>query len=182
MRNLYRKYRKTILVTLFVLVVLGGTFLWKTSGIPVYQNDRYGFAFSYPKGYVLTEREVGNGERGHYAITLVREEDSIPVENGEGPTAITVDVYQNNLDNLTLLQWLTGTNQSNFKLSDGTYDTAEVDGVGAVAYSWSGLYEGKTVAVRHKDSIIAFSGTYLAPSDKIIGDFDLVVRSVKFSR
>lgn len=146
-----------------------------------YQSEVYGFSFSYPNAYTLSEQEVGTGERNHYSVVLTRTRDLPPPENGEGPPTITVDVYQNNIDRLSLLDWLTGTNFSNFKLSNGTYASTSVSGVEAVRYRWSGLYEGHTVAFNHRDSIIAVSGTYLTPSDAIVKDFESVLFSIRLS-
>lgn len=130
-----------------------------------YTSEIYAFSFSYPEGYVLSEREVGNAHRAHYAITLTRAEDVAVPEGGEGPTGITIDVYQNNLDQQTLLAWLTGGNDSNYKLGDGTYASTTVDDTEAIRYSWSGLYEGETTAFRHAGGIVAVTVTRLAPDD-----------------
>lgn len=143
-----------------------------------YENIDFGISFSYPKGYILSEREVGNGERAQYAITLIREEDAVPPEGGEGPTSINFDIFQNNLDKQSILNWMNGNAYSNFKLSDGTYSQTTVDGTGALRYSWDGLYPGRTIAFIHKDSIIAVSGTYLSPQDKIYTDFESVINSL----
>ncbi len=141
------------------------------TGQNLYANGTYGLSFQYPANYLLTEREVGNAERGHYTITLVQEADATPPENGEGPTAITIDMYQNGIDNLTLLAWLTATNDSNFKLGDGTYASTTVDGTEAVSYHWSGLYEGETTAFLHNGNIVAVSVTYLTREDQIRADY-----------
>ncbi len=176
------------LYTIFVLVVLVGLGLYLAGRQPdapgtssplaaEYRNDAYGVSFSYPEGYVLQEGEHGSAHRAHYAVTLIREEDSAPRENSEGPTAISVDIYQNNLDQQQLVSWLKGTNDSNFKLSDGTYASTTVDGVEAVQYRWSGLYEGETTAFRHNGNIIAVSVTYITPQDANIATYRDVLRS-----
>jgi len=144
----------------------------------LYANGVYGISFQYPAGYVLTEREVGNAERGHYNITIVREEDATPPENGEGPTAITIDIYQNNIDNQTLIDWLTNTNASNFKLGDGAYASTTVNGTEAVSYRWSGLYEGETTAFLHDGNIIAVSVTYFTREDQIRADYYALLASL----
>ena len=146
-----------------------------------YQSEVYGFSFSYPDAYTLSEQEVGTGERSHYSVVLTQTRDLPPPENGEGPPTISVDVYQNNIDWLSLIDWLTRTNFSNFKLSNGTYASTSVSGVEAVRYRWSGLYEGYTVAFSHRDSIVAVSGTYLTPSDAIVEDFESVLSSIRLS-
>lgn len=144
-----------------------------------YENAVYGIAFDYPLGYVLDEKERGDGHREHYGIVLIREEDSEPRVNSEGPTAVTIDLYQNNLDKQTLTGWLTGNNQSNFKLSDGTYATTTVDGKEAVTYRWSGLYEGETTAFPHNDRIVAVSVTWLTPEDENVATYKALLASLR---
>lgn len=147
-----------------------------------YSNDIYGINFEYPANYFLEEREVGTGERGHYQIMLTEDtEENRRLRQGEatiareGPTAITIDFYQNNIEKLELYKWLTETNQSNFKLSDGSYMSLTQSGKEAVSYTWDGLYTGDTVALLYKDNIVALSVTYLGPDDEIRKDFKNVV-------
>lgn len=144
----------------------------------LYANGTYRISFQYPANYLLTEREVGNGERGHYTITLIQEADATLPENGEGSTTITIDVYQNDADNLTLLEWLNSSNDSNFKLGNGTYASTTVDGNEAVSYHWSGLYEGETTAFLHNGNIVAVSVTYLTREDQIRADYYALLASL----
>lgn len=146
-----------------------------------YKNTTYGIAFDYPSGYVLDEGERGDGHREHYGIVLVREEDSEPRLNSEGPTALTVDIYQNNLDKQTLTGWLIGSNQSNFKLSDGTYASTTIHGREAITYRWSGLYEGETTAFLHNDRIVVVSVTFMTPGDENIDTYKKTFSSLRLS-
>lgn len=185
---------KTIIWVL-VVVVLGAGIYWisttQKAVAPVvvdsatekitYSNSVYGISFTYPKGYVLTEGERGNAERAQYSIVLVAEADAMPPIDGEGPTAITVDIYQNNLDQLSLLDWLNGTAVSNFKLGDGTYSSTTVNGTEAVSYNWSGLYEGETTAFLHAGNIVVVSMTRLTPQDVIITDYRALLSSIELS-
>ena len=144
-----------------------------------YTNNTYGLSFSYTDSYILDEEEVGNGERSHYTITLSPKSAFPLPAGGEGPPTITIDVYQNNLGNLSLDSWLRNTNFSNFKLSDGKYTDTTISGSPAVRYHWSGLYEANTLAFIHKKSIIAISGMYLSQNDEVVKDFNSVVSSFK---
>ena len=146
-----------------------------------YTNATLGLSFTYPASYILIEKEVGSLHRAHHSITLIDKKDAEPRENSEGPTAITFDIYQNNLDQQSLISWLTGTNDSNYKLSQGTYASTTVAGVEAITYGWSGLYEGKTVAWRHRGNIIAASVTYMSLGDEIINDFDQIISTVSLT-
>ncbi|OHA27461.1 MAG: hypothetical protein A3C06_03390 [Candidatus Taylorbacteria bacterium RIFCSPHIGHO2_02_FULL_46_13] len=142
----------------------------------------YGISFSYPDSYVLSEMDApGSGERAHHVIVLIRREDSpLPVD-GEGPPAITIDVYQNNLDNQTTEGWIRNTSQSNFKLSEGRLASTTIGGLPALSYRWSGLYEGTTIALAQTNWVYVFSVTYLEMGAPIVQDFVAIRDSVKIS-
>ncbi|MEK7063818.1 MAG: hypothetical protein AAB955_03985 [Patescibacteria group bacterium] len=146
-----------------------------------YESAAYGISFRYPEGYLLSEAERGNAERFHYAIVMVRADEANPPIGGEGPRAVTIDVYQNNLDNLSLADWL-DTGQSNFKLGDGTKSAATVDGVDAIRYRWSGLYEGETTAFLHRGSIIAISATFFENTDEQYWVYEDLLKSIELER
>lgn len=142
---------------------------------PRYENAALGFAFEYPDTYQLAERELGNGERWHYNVTLLDKVAAANIpEGGEGPTAITVDVFQNNLDQLTVAEWVANDSRSNFKLAisgalaNVTVTNSEKQ---AVAYTWDGLYRGDSIVFGHDGKIFMLSVTYMTPQDTIIGDF-----------
>jgi len=169
-----------VVLAIIAYVVYGS--LSKTipsSEMATYTSGKYGFSFTYPNTYELSEKEVGNTERGHYSITLIPKE-SLPLpEAGEGPTAITIDVYQNDIDNLDLFEWITTTEFSNFKLSNGTYVTTSIGKIPAARYAWSGLYEAHVVVFERPGAIVAVTGTYIAPTDKIVSDFEALVQSIE---
>lgn len=154
------------------------------SGLITYTSDAHGLTFSYPNTYYLEEREVGNGERTHYAIVLTEDtEENKAVREGrapgrEGPVAVTVDIYQNNLDRLDAETWIRSTNDSNFKMSpDGELTPYSVSGLPGYIYRWSGLYEAVAVAVSNDRFVYAFTSTYITPQDPIRDVFDTVVES-----
>jgi len=142
-----------------------------------YENAEQGIAFSYPETFVMTEAEVGDAERGHYTITLVSAKDATPRKNSEGPVSVTVDVYQNNLDNQSLVAWVTGSGQSNFKLGNQEYATTSSAGLEAVTYRWSGLYNGETTAFETPTAIVAVAVTALAPTDDTVEAYRTVLSS-----
>lgn len=147
--------------------------------VEAYSSEAYGIAFEYPAEYVLTESEQGNGERAHYAIVLVEPQDVEVPENGEGPTAITVNIYQNNLDDLSLMEWVTGSSFSNYKLGPMTHASTSVDGVEAVQYSWDGLYTGETTAFLYEGNVIAVSVTYFTPTDAKVVAYRALLGSIE---
>lgn len=190
---------KKILIIVLLLMVIGLIF-WSSdrnevstptveeavlseSNSKPYESAEFGFSFRYPKNYFLEEKDLGNGERYHKVIILTEDtEENRLVREGkspgrEGPTAITIDIYQNNLDNLSIENWLISNDNSNFKLSDGTFEEIFLDGNRAVKYSWSGLYEADTVALRHGGNIISISSTYIFKEEPIRKDFSDILQS-----
>lgn len=145
-----------------------------------YTSAEHGLSFSYPMGYVLTEQEVGSGQEAHHQIMLVRAGDEIAPEGGEGPAAVTIDIYENRRGTGSAKDWMTKTDQSNFRLGPGTYEETDVDGEPAYAYAWSGLYEGRTTVLAHGNDIVAISVTYLSPSDDLLTVYADVLASLRF--
>jgi hypothetical protein len=155
----------------------------ETSSYINYINNEYGISFSYPNTYVLNEIDAdGSGMRKRHIITLINKSDlPIPV-NGEGPTAITIDIYQNNLDKQTTEQWIKNTNASNFKLSDGNIATTTINDIPALSYRWSGLYEGTTVVTSNDNWVYVISVTYMEMGAQIIQDFVKIKNTIKLMK
>ncbi|MBM3272055.1 hypothetical protein FJY94_02095 [Candidatus Kaiserbacteria bacterium] len=158
----------------------------KISAVPAdslrYENSRYGISFTYLDAYALSEQDApGSGERLHHVITLTRKEDLPLPENGEGPPAITIDIYQNDLDKLSTEQWIRNTSASNFKLGGGSLATTSISGMPALSYRWSGLYEGTTVVQARDVWVYAFTVTYLEMGADIIQDFVAIRDSVRIT-
>lgn len=146
-----------------------------------YTSNEYGLSFVYPDNYQLTEIDAeGSALRQHHTIILQRTEDLPAPVDGEGPPAITIDVYQNDLDKQTTEAWIRNDSRSNFKLGEMRLASTTVDGKPALSYRWSGLYEGTTVAIAEGDWIYAFNVTYLDMGADIIQDFVALRESVRF--
>ena len=150
---------------------------------PSYSSAEYGISFSYPEGYVLTEKDLpGSAQRKHHVITLMRSADLPLPEAGEGPPSITIDVYQNNLDSLSTEAWVRNSSQSNFKMGDGRLASTTVSGLPALSYRWSGLYEGTTIALAQPRWVYALTVTYLEMGADIVQDFVVVRDSVRIAQ
>lgn len=146
-----------------------------------YSNTASGITFSYPVSYVLTEYERGNpAEREHHAIVLTRKADAANIpENGEGPPSITIDIFGNGIDNVSVDTWIRNTSASNFKLSpDTVLSTTTLAGQAALSYIWDGLYRGKSVVRAHDSHIFMLSVTSIDTSDPINDDFVALLSSV----
>lgn len=149
-----------------------------------YSSQAYNIKFRYPAKYFLEAKEVGDGHRAHYRLVLMEDtEEHRLLRDGklpgrEGPPTISIDFFQNNLDKLEAEQWIRGSNDSNFKLSNGSLARASAGGKEGFAYHWSGLYEGDSIVVSRPDNIIMFSVTYLTPEDEIRQDATAILQSL----
>lgn len=150
-----------------------------------YVRMRDGISFSYPNTYYLEEKTINEAQRYHYEIILTEDnETNAQIRSGEigpteGPVAVTVSIFQNNLDKQSLVGFVTGTNNSNYKLATGPYASTTVAGTEALSYAWDGLYNGKSVVFAHRDNIIMLSVTHNGPQDPILDVFGTVVESIK---
>jgi hypothetical protein len=150
------------------------------SKLLTYTNDKFGFTFDYPDTYTVEERNLDTGNRYHTSIVLISK-GFVPPDGGEGPTTINLDIYQNNLDNLSIERWIKETSASNYKLSsDGKLTSLTVDGEDALTYNWDGLYSGQTIVFEHDNNIYALSVTHMTPTDQILSDFEIVYDSFRF--
>mgnify|MGYP003394339946 CR=1 FL=1 len=193
--------RTTLLALVGIVVLLGGVFFYAreehsaemeepptNQELKTYRSETTGISFRYPSAYFLEEKDLSSGKHTRYAIILTEDtEENRQVREGtapprEGPTAITIDIFQNNLDNYTTENWIRGTNDSNFKLSpDGTLTSVIVGDESGLYYRWSGLYEGETVAVARPRFVYALSATYLNPEDQIRRDFEEITKTLRFT-
>lgn len=190
MRN--QAISKTVIaVTVFAVAVAAGLyFSSKKGGLPVameaYENSVYGVAFDYPKTYDLTETSKSDKEGGPgLVVTLVEKGIKIPT-NGEGPTAITVAMYDNSVTKNTkqdpALSWIINSTSSNFNLSrQSKPGETNIGDKKAYLYTWDGLYQGTSVVTEHNGNIIMFSVTYDGETDlKKREDFTKMMQTVRF--
>ncbi len=173
------------LIALVVVILLAGlAYLYLVpAGEPVTSLKTYGsesgnLTFNYPAYYVLEEREAAGGERGEQHLTLIKESE-LNSGASEGPTSINIDIYQNDLDQLTTEQWIKNDARSNFKLSpDGKLSSTTLSRREALTYTWDGLYRGQTLALTTTKYVYAFSVTTLTATDQIKSDFETLLKTV----
>lgn len=145
-----------------------------------YENATLGISFVYPQEYELAERDLGTGERSHHVITLTHTSaTTTAVENGEGPPSITLDIFEDTIDALSIERWIKNTAASNFKLSvDGVLSTTTVAGKLGLTYTWDGLYRGETTVIEHGGNVLMFSVSFIDSADTIRDDFQALLESV----
>ncbi len=159
------------LILLASFAVLTVAILLKSSPENMYTNTTYGFSFSYPKKYVLVERESNSSTE----IVLIDKKESEMKDRLEGPVSLSIAVYKN-IPSISLTDWLQK-DESNFKLATTPQSFIAIAGQDGVEYEWDGLYRGRTVAFSYGDAVIVLAGTYLEKTDKIYSDFDSIVQS-----
>lgn len=150
-------------------------------------SEEYGISFSIPDGYFLYEISPPSVERELHAVILL--EDTLQnralvageVPGTEAPPAITLSIFQNNLDAYTAESFVKGTNFSNFKLSNGGLTTTTVDGVSALRFNATGLYENDNVVVALPSYVYLISGSYFSLDDPIRTTFTDVLASIRFN-
>lgn len=151
-----------------------------------YTSPNTGLTLTYPVKYFLEEKNTGSPQRGRFTIVLMEDTaENKAVREGtgparEGPPTITIDMFQNDLDSYTADSWIRGTNDSNYKLSpNGVIATTSINGVSALSYRWSGLYEGETRVIARPDWVYVLSVTWLTREDALVSDFEAILSTIE---
>lgn len=157
-------------------------------GLNRYANPVLGLTFEYSMNYLLNEKggiAGTSGDEPRGAIILVEDTqenrdliEGRTTEARDGPTSINITIFPNP-DRLNAEDWVRAD-------TNWTVRTSEAAPIGrgrvtGVMYSWSGLYEGKTVIVTEGTRAYVFSVTWLEPSDPILTEFDKILESVELA-
>jgi hypothetical protein len=182
------RHTQTIAIVSFIVILIGVFVYMKygkiSSSLKTYSNQNYGVTFQYPDSYQLAEIKQTEGQTGTI-VTLTDKGTKVP-ENGEGPTAITVSMYDGTSLQTSaqdpLLSWIKNSPYSNFNLSRQTNPgTTTIASQNALLYTWDGLYQGTTLATTHRGNVILFSVTYDGEADlSKRQDFTDLISSVEF--
>lgn len=159
-----------------LLIIAGSFFAFRTFSTPTltYSNAEQGIAFEYPATYAVEEHAFAD----RHTIVLADKEAVLAApQNGEGPTTITFDVFDNPT-NLSPTEWVRTNSASNFQLSTGALASTTQAGTEAVAYMWDGLYRGESYVFQSGDRIVMASVTMLELTDSIRADFERVLRTL----
>lgn len=186
--------KTVITVTVILVAIAAGLYFFPkmkrggSTATKTYVNEVYGVAFDYPLRYDLTEVSKRDEEGGPGVVaTLIEKGWRIPV-NGEGPTAITVGMYDHVAGERApqdpVGTWIrTATTTSNFALSKGqSLGETRIGNKPALLYTWDGLYQGTSVVTEHQGNIIMFTVTYDGDKDmEKREDFTEIMNTVRFS-
>ena len=153
-------------------------------GMSLYENYLYSFKFEYPENLYMKEQEGVLGKSDLSMVLVEGTKENIDLIEGrysgpgrEGPTMISIDVYKNE-KMLSSEEW--AKQDVNWNTGDKEVSFIKVNGIQAVAYSWSGLYEGENVIITKGQKAYVFSVTWMNPEDQILKDFDMILKSFTF--
>ena len=153
-----------------------------------YQNQKFGFNFTYPSNYILEER---NNNLSLKSLILWDKKDYQALQSGfyeqtDGPLRdISIVVYPNaNL--LSPLEWAKNNNNySNFSspLRKDNYRNIDFAGQAGISYTWCGLACGDNIIFTSRDKRYIFTLTvvYGDRLDLIKQDFQYIISTFKLS-
>lgn len=154
------------------------------NGTLMYGSESYGISFAYPAVYYLRASDAGSPDRPQGSIVLVADTqenrdllDGVSTEPREGPTSMTIDIYENP-DGLSADAW--AERDTNWTVSSRATTTVSVGGFQGTSFLWDGLYQGKTIIVAAGDKAYVFSVTWMTESDRIRTDFNALLETVGF--
>jgi hypothetical protein len=169
-----------------IIVAVTAFFIFHRPSAPItskgqltFSNNEYGFSFSYPMDYIITERS----DVPEHSITLERKEDALATQADEGPAVITIQIIPNPTST-PLLEWLTdNTNYSNYAYpyllnTAATTTTVGNSATPGLIYNWGGEIYGENLAFALKGNIVIFTGEYGSPDDAIKKDFDALIKTI----
>lgn len=187
---------QTAIAIVIALVVVGGGFYLFGSSVPGvtpnaaapeterYENALYGVSFAHAPDLLAFEREAGTPERPQLSVFLTEDTqenrdvlEGKTTEPREGPRGISVDVYQNP-DRLSASEWVRM--DTNWTVATSEAVPVQVAGREGVMFTWSGLYEGRSVIITAEEKAYVFSVTSMGGDDRILSDFEQVLQSVSF--
>jgi hypothetical protein len=187
---------KTFIYWIIFLAVVAGSIFGlmkisqKTAPIgetTTYSESSVGLEFDYEvgqNGYVLMEA----GEEDPNIIkniTLMRVADSESMSSdpdfvGEGPAAISINVFENTAKQFPLSWAMENNAYSNYNLKTEENLEMVVGGANAISYLADGLYPSQNVVVAHGSYMYVFTGQYMEVGNKMHKDFSNLINSIKF--
>ena len=192
-----------VVVVLFIIayVLWGKTWLEnKTQSVVVYEtasNSELSIAFTYPSGdagYSIVEPPVeGNLQDAWIMMDAQAYIDYQNAEASDAPASMSVFVFklpdeasvaenEERAGRITRLQnWATeNKNITYIDRAYGTPEIVEIDGVKALKYDTTGLFEQSIYLASYQSNVYMFVGQYDRPTDDIKQDFEVLMASVKF--
>ncbi len=157
----------------------------KAQMMPLNELEVEGIHASYPSR-LYKKRIASSSQNLLTSILLIEDTETnrniiegkseIPTE---GPTSITIDVF-NNSEKLPVGTWYQGV--PTWSVHTSPYKKIILGGKEAVEFEWSGLYEGRTIVITQGETAYVFSVTWIDKDDQLIKDFEALLSSLVFSK
>lgn len=187
-----------VVVAIACLIWVKSWFDGQTESATVYetaQNAELSIAFAYPggeHGYSLIEPPVEENMLDAWILMPTADYASFKeAESSDAPASMSVFIFslpdeeassEERAGRITRLQnW--ATDNKNITLIDrayGTPDIVELDGVKALKYDTTGLFEQSIYLASYRSYVYMFVGQYNRPTDDIKQDFEELIASVRF--
>jgi|GEM_PF-2033668 len=153
-------------------ITTGGTEMFETAS---------GLTFTYPDTYTAVSPEMLDLS-AEEVVNLFDKDDYRELmestEPREGPTAITLQVFDNP-ENQAAGEWIMEHAQTvNYNPDLGRLQPREIAREDGVAYRFTGLYEGDAAAFTAGGKLYLFTVTWMGPNDQIREDFEGVLSSI----
>lgn len=187
---------KKILFLLLLLLVGGSLFFFfpkknpavdlKQAGWKQFSSTQLDFTFLYPPQYLILENAVTEPTQIYKTLTLIEDtaDNRLFLEGKggvrEGPTAMVIAIYPN-AKQTPLVEWLEQTPSANKKLASKEPKAFTFARQSGYTYTWSGLYEGRTIAIPYKNTVVTLSVTSLNEKDAIVSDFENLLTTFTFT-
>lgn len=158
---------------------------WKT-----YKNEKYGFQFQYPEGYlVMGGKELDPSENSgaifSYSLTpdteygrsyLAGESPDL-----EPPASMGVIIYPKDSNKASLADWAPTIITEEEKEVPGIYEKTKISNQEAIVYSRSAMYEYDTFVVANDSYVYNFNVGYTGSDDIILKNFYKLLSTVSFN-
>lgn len=155
------------------------------STVVSWTNTDFGIVFDFEMGadpFLLSE--TADPEAGLVmAWSLIRESELAAARDDSlGPRGLVIEAFEfvPGGEPASAEAWVLGTARSNLMMGDGELKATEVGGLPAVRYTWSGLYEGMSVAVLAEGRIWLFTMLFRDDIGELGAEYGLLLSSVEF--
>ena len=155
------------------------------SNIVTWTSSDFGIVFDFELGadpFVLSK--IPDLEPGLVmAWSMIRESELAATRDESfGPRGLVIEAFDfaPGSEPVSAEAWVRGTARSNLGMGDGELKETEVGGVPAVRYSWSGLYEGMSVAVLDQGRIWVFTMLFRENIGELGAEYGTLLGSVEF--
>ena len=160
-----------------------GAAVTRTLAVP-----EFGLSLEYEggdEGYVLVPQEEDTRGDLVYSASLYDASDHASfMKNetaGEAPVSLHIAVYRNPM-NLSPLEWVQQTPESNFELSlDGMHTEAALGSTRYLRYTWDGLYRADAYVVAQEGYLYVFSNQWMDEGSSMRKDMEEVIASVSLT-